>query len=293
MDFLADSGAFSAYTGGKVITIDEYADWCLKHADVINAAATMDVIGDPKATARNTDRLMARLDHRVPVMAVFHTGSPWEELHRICRDHRYVALGGAVYAGHRTQAMLRWCVKAHQIAREHDTRLHGFGLTKPPYPEILPWYSADSSYWTSASRTGSMSLWDGSRWHGFRVGTRSAAKHAKLIRSYGGDPARASRYGFGIISRNGPAARAEYRWLCEAPLVAWRRYERWIRAKRQPVGPPTGTTTTGTGFKLFQAVGSAGDIRMVCDVIGADDALHESDSEAEIERDVAASATQH
>lgn len=272
VDFLADSGAFSAYSTGKPITVEEYAEWLLAQAPVINAAATMDVIGDSRATARNTDRLLELVGDRVTVIAVFHAGSPWAEFERLCEQHRYIALGGAVYAGHRETAMLQWCARAHLVAREHDVRLHGFGLTKPPYPELLPWYSVDSAYWISANRTGTLSLWDGRRFVSFRVGRPSAARHARLIRAYGGNPARVASSGFGVVHKSGQPGRNEYHWLRAASLTSWRRYERYIRSRRDLVPPPLGDRpVVGTGLKIYQAVGSVRDIHQVVDVLSGED----------------------
>jgi hypothetical protein len=211
VDFLADSGAFSAFTSGAVVRLEDYAEWLLRHAAVINAAATLDVIGDPAATAANTDRLTERTAGRVPILPVFHVGSPWAELTRLCTEYPYVALGGAVGVNGRVEAMSAWLIAAHLIAADHDTRLHGFGLTRPPYPEQLPFYSVDSAYWGSASRTGSLSLWDGRRFVGLRVGTPVAARHGLLVRRYGGNPAQVCQPGFGVKSKSVSADWAEDR----------------------------------------------------------------------------------
>lgn len=264
-DFLADSGGFSAHNAGATVTVPDYAAWLRDHASVINAAAALDVIGDPAATARNTDELIRRVDGAVPIVPVFHVSSPWAELERLCREHPYVMLGGAVaVAGRgRVAAMLRWCVKAHQIARDHDTRLHGLGLTRPPYPEKLPWYSVDSSYWTSANRTGSMSLFDGARMVGFRLGTPKAAPHADLIRRYGGNPRRAVMPGFGLVREVGPSAREDRDWATRASVDSLLRYERWLRHRRPVVAPPRESRTHGDGIKVYLACTTLKDVALV------------------------------
>jgi hypothetical protein len=259
VDFFADSGGFSAFASGAVVRVEDYAAWLVRHASVINAAATLDVIGDPVASAVNTRRLIELTDGTVPIAPIFHVGSPWKVLEKLCAEHPYVGLGGGVAIGNRQEAMTRWMVRAHQIARDHNARFHGFGMTKPPYPELLPWYSVDSSYWTSASRTGSLSLWDGRQFQTFRVGGPTAAKHALLIRRYGGNPARAVRPGFGIVRETGPVARIDARWMGMASILSWRRYEESIRARRDVVPPPRAGRTTGDGIKVYLAVGNTGD----------------------------------
>lgn len=265
VDFLADSGAFSAHNSGAEVKLPEYAAWLRDNAPVINCAATLDVIGNPVATARNTDELIERVDGAVPILPVFHVGSPWPELERLCRQHPYVMLGGAVgLSGRgRTAAMLRWCVQAHKIARSHDVRLHGLGLTRPPYGEALPWYSIDSAYWVSGARTGTIALFDGSKLVKLRVGTERARPHAKLIRAYGGDPARVASPGFGVIRESGPIGRREREWLTDVGAMSWRRYEVWLRGQKRPVPPPRGGRVTGTGPKVYLAVGGRGDLHRV------------------------------
>jgi len=262
VDFLADSGAFSAHNSGAEVTVADYAAWLREHRTVINAAATLDVIGDPVGTARNTERLMSAVDGAVPILPVFHVSSPWRVLEQLCAAHPYVMLGGAVAVAkkERATAMLRWIVRAHQIAREHGTRLHGLGLTRPPYAESAPWYSVDSSYWTSASRTGTISLFDGRRLVNFRCGTPKAAPHARLIRSYGGNPRRAVTPGFGIVREVGPVARQDRDWMVRASIVSMRRYETWLQRRRPAVPPPTGSAVTGDGLKLYLAAGGKNDL---------------------------------
>jgi hypothetical protein len=270
VDFLADSGGFSAFTSGAVVRVGDYADWLLRHAAVINAAATLDVIGDPAATAANTARLIERTAGRVPILPVFHVGSPWAELTRLCAEHPYVALGGAVGVNGRVGAMSAWLVAAHRIAADHDTRLHGFGLTRPPYPEQLPFYSVDSAYWGSASRTGHLSLWDGHRFVGLRVGTPAAGRHGLLVRRYGGNPARISRTGFGIVGKSGPGGSAEARWMQAASVRSMWRYQEHIRHRRGLVPAPRGGRTSGNGLKIYLAAGSAGDLPKIAEAVRAD-----------------------
>jgi hypothetical protein len=273
VDFLADSGAFSAFTSGAVVRLEDYADWLLTHAAVIDAAATLDVIGDPAATAANTARLIERTGGRVPILPVFHVGSPWAELRRLCAEYPYVALGGAVGVNGRVPQMTAWLVAAHRIAADHDTRLHGFGLTRPPYPEQLPFYSVDSVYWRSASRTGHLSLWDGRRFVGLRVGTPAAGRHGLLVRRYGGDPARIGRAGFGVIGKSGALGAAEARWMQAASVRSMWRYQEHIRRRRGPIPAPRGGRTGGNGLKIYLAACAAGELTEIAHAVHTETAV--------------------
>lgn len=266
VDFFADSGAFSAASIGAQITVPDYAAWLRDHADVINAAATLDVIGDHRATARNTGQLLERVGDLVQIVPAFHVNTPWPELHAICADgHPYVALGGAVGYHQRTDALMRWCIRAHRVARDHDTRLHGFGLTRPPYPVRLPWYSVDSAYWESAARTGGLSLWDGRRMVGCRVGTRTVLRRSDVIRSYGGDPALMSRPGFGRVGVVGHRGRIDREWLSAASVRSLLRYRDHVRRVRGPVGPPRSGPTSGDGLKVYLAATSRRAFEQIAD----------------------------
>lgn len=263
VDFFADSGAFSAANTGDAINLRDYTAWLADHAPLINFAAGLDVIGDAAATRRNTAALEDAIGDRVVILPTFHVGSKWAELERMCAAHRFVALGGAVAFIHRERAMLAWLTKCHRIGREHGTVFHGFGLTRPPVPSSLPWYSVDSSYWTSAQRTGGLSLFDtrSEQFVKFRVGTGRAAQHAAIIRSYGMDPTRATLHGFGRVGLRGAAGKAEWEWLGAASAESWRRYADWWRRRRPPVPAPP--RVRGDGPKVYLASGCSDLTRLI------------------------------
>jgi hypothetical protein len=252
VDFFADSGAFSAAGAGETISVKQYATWLGLHAPHINFAAGLDVIGDYRQSRANTEALEDAVGDAVVIVPTFHANSPWHELERLCASHRFVALGGAVPYGARERAMLAWLVKAHKIAREHGTVLHGFGLTRPPYPHALPWYSVDSSYWSAAARTGTLALFDQrrQRFTRIRVGTTAAAKHGALVRSYGADPAWVAQHNFARVKLRGDAGREEYRWLVAVSAEAWLRYADWLAAGRTVPAPPG---VKGDGTKVYLA----------------------------------------
>lgn len=89
-----DSGAFSAFTCGVIIDIDDYIDFLKRNEKYIATYATLDVIGDYKGTARNTEYMESKGLHPLPT---FHAGSPYEELERLVDKYEggYIALGGA------------------------------------------------------------------------------------------------------------------------------------------------------------------------------------------------------
>jgi hypothetical protein len=252
VDLFADSGAFSAFTSGAEVKLADYVAWLREHADVVNFAAALDVIGDPHATRRNADAMRTALGDRVTVVPAFHVGSPWPMLEELCRDFPFIAIGGAVAHNQNEAGLMPFLVRAHRIMRDHGIVAHGFGLTKPPYPTALPWFSVDSSYWTSAGRTGTVALWDGRQFVKFRVGRPDVAKHAALIRAYGGDPRTAATKGFGLAREVGDRAARDRNWMGDAVALSYWRFGDWIAARRT-VPAPAGVR--GDGPKLYLAAG--------------------------------------
>lgn len=248
LQIMADSGAFTAHTTGRTISLDRYAEWLEAWYPLLAVAAPLDVIGDPVATTRNVELLRERLDRKVTVLGAFHCGSPPAELRRQCEGGRYVGLGGAVGLTGRREAMMRFLVWAHRVARDCGAVLHGFGITVPAFVTPLPWMSVDSSYWTSAARTGTLALFDHltGTWRTVRMGSRKALAPtvAPLIRRYGGNPTRCAAPGFGQVGVRGDRGRAEREWLTTTAVRSWLRYGRWWRQHTPAVtGPgPAGPT---------------------------------------------------
>jgi hypothetical protein len=272
IDVFADSGAFSALNAGALIRVKDYAAWLVEHRRVINFAAALDVIGDPDATARNLAELEAAVGGMVTIVPTFHVGSPWRYLDDIMSSHKLIALGGAVGVNGRAKALMPWLVRCHRAMRDAGVVAHGFGLTRPPYPETLPWYSVDSSYWGSAGRTGSLGLWD-RRTRQFvkmRVGRPIGRDARRIVRDYGLDPAEVATTGFGVVGMRGPQGAVDRRAMNLASVRSLKRYAEHVGRLRSV--PPPGRVR-GDGTKVYLAAGSATDFRLLAttttDPIGA------------------------
>ncbi len=146
-ELFMDSGAFGVFTGKARITLDSYSDY-LRHigTSAVSCYASLDVIGDWRATARNYDRMVADGFSPIPT---FHKGSPWHELERIASSGvSRIALGGM--AGKTTsQTVLGLGVyldQAWSIIRKHwPVKVHAFGVVGQEILERYPFYSADST----------------------------------------------------------------------------------------------------------------------------------------------------
>ncbi len=240
-----DSGAYSALMLGQRIDVGEYADWLHTHVHDFCVYASLDVIGDYRGSMANLRALEARGLRPLPV---WHAGEPIEVLRELCEEYRYVAIGGIV---NRTLGpMLAHTVRWFQIAREHGTALHGFGMTQWEMIATFPWYSVDSSAAGSGYRYGTVRMFDpeGARWCTVPLYSRTAwGRYGHLVRRFGLDPEV-------FIDRD------RYRRVYAVVLAAlsWREAEQHLRKRFGPVAlshrnhPPHVSVTT-PGLHLYCA----------------------------------------
>lgn len=218
----ADSGAYSAASQGVPVGVDEYAEWLHRWKHYFATYANLDVIRDPIASQRN-QKILER-EGLAPI-PVFHTGSDFSHLDDLAEIYPYIALGGMV--GQSRNACLKWSATCMKRTAHRGTRFHGFGMTSKEVIESLPWYSVDSSSWVAGAKFGRMMIFDGRRWHQAKVGNpREIAAVAKIIRSYGFDPAQFSQ------NARYKATQGHINISIIAAL-SWQRYEKVLQARNK------------------------------------------------------------
>lgn len=157
VELFLDSGAYSAWSQGKEININEYIDFIKKHEDVITVYANLDVIGNPEATWKNQ---MIMEDAGLHPLPVFHYGEDIMWLKRMLkRKYEYMSLGGMVPIS--TPDLIHWLddLFLNYICDESGmplVKIHGFGLTSLRLMLRYPWYSVDSTSWVVTGRMGSI-----------------------------------------------------------------------------------------------------------------------------------------
>lgn len=226
---IADSGAFTAYTLGDVITPHAYAAWLNEHRDLFDYAITLDVLGDPEASWRShratEDAYGGRL---VPVV---HYGEPVSEIERyVAQGHQLIALGGLAIVGRRNAgSRMRWLLAAFRYAAANGVRYHGLGIGAPVLVEDLPWWSVDTTSWLNV-RFGRTHLFDPTRPRVMVKVSRSTRDayqpaNARLLRDTGIDPR--------LLAD-------DFHWTHSAAVSAWsyRRLEAWCRQRWAAYGPP-------------------------------------------------------
>lgn len=154
-DLFLDSGAFTAFTKGTTIDIDEYVDFVKKNKHLIKVFANLDVIGDWKATKKNQEYIESR---GVTPLATFHFMSPLSELEVMLNKYDYIALGGLVpYAKQRKKLQL-WLDSCFNVILKHHkatgklVKVHGFGVNAYWAWLRYPFYSVDATSWQASGR---------------------------------------------------------------------------------------------------------------------------------------------
>lgn len=156
VDLFLDSGAFSAWTQGVTIDIQQYIDFIKVNEYAISFYANLDVIGDPEGTLANQRTMEAAGLTPVPV---YHYGEPERYLRDYVRDYQYIAIGGMV--GKPNKALQQWLDPLwanHLVDGEGMPlcKVHGFGMTSLRLMLRYPWWSVDSTSWVVTGRLGSI-----------------------------------------------------------------------------------------------------------------------------------------
>jgi hypothetical protein len=176
-----DSGAFSAFTLGVTLNVDDYCRYIWNNWDIIRfegdvmMASVLDGIGDADATWKNQKAMEARGCKPLPC---FHAGEPEHYLEEYVRNYEYITLGGMV--GSSTQQLAKWLDRMwDKYLSEPGTgrprcKVHGFGITSRQLMTDYPWHSCDSSSWIQTAAFGAIEMPK----HGpFAVSEKSPARH--------------------------------------------------------------------------------------------------------------------
>lgn len=236
VDIFVDSGAFSAATSGGTIDPRQYIEWVQKWQHRITVASAPDVIGDPVATERDT-QLMLDAKLTTQVLPVYHVGEPWEVLVKMAKAHPYIALGGMVPYAKNSKFLKAWIAKAFTFI-PRTTRVHGFGMTNWNVMQMFPWYSVDSSSWTSGVRYGQFQLFERGKMIDVDMRNRALLlKQGDLLRRYG-------LTARGTVSRGDSFDRDA---IIRANLLSWSAAEDWMNRNEQEKGIGQGPRKTQGG----------------------------------------------
>jgi len=157
-----DSGAFSAYTLGVEIKVEDYCGYIEKNnvivdqIDGVTLASVLDGIGDPLLTYQNQKKMES---FGITPLPCFHAGEDERYLEYYIDNYSYITLGGMV--GSSSKALIMWL---DRIWTKHLTftdgtpklKVHAFGITSLEIMKRYPWYSVDSSSWVQFASFGNI-----------------------------------------------------------------------------------------------------------------------------------------
>jgi len=176
-----DSGAFSAWTKGKEIDVDEYIEFINTYKDYLTICASVDSIPGKARTsyvASNEDVIIAavktwknflymrsKMEDVNKLLYTFHVGEPWEFLIDALnyQDDKgkidYIALGGMV--GKNKDVLKEFLDEAYYLINTSpnpNVKVHAFGMTRLDFLDNYPFTSADSTSWLQTANFGSIAI---------------------------------------------------------------------------------------------------------------------------------------
>jgi hypothetical protein len=166
-----DSGAYTAFTKGIEIDIDEYIGYLNSVSKNAYVFASLDKIPE-KCTSKdcmdaaqesweNYLYMLQRLNEPEKLLPVFHINEPSIFLEKILEtkfDGKYpsiLGLGGI--AKKPRNERIQWLDEVFYIIRKSKNpyiNVHGFGMTSLKLLQMYPFYSADSTSWIMTTANG-------------------------------------------------------------------------------------------------------------------------------------------
>lgn len=154
---MLDSGAFSAFTQGKVIRLGEYMAMCRRLQPHLFSYIMLDVLEDKEATKKNLDVFLKKGLTPMPVWTMDGNLRDLEWMKPRCNGQMCIA-GGAL-------SPITWTGPRLKIGREmlgEETFIHALGFTSI-HASSCPIDSVDSSSYKGAGRFGQVSTYSPER----------------------------------------------------------------------------------------------------------------------------------
>jgi hypothetical protein len=185
VNWLLDSGAFTAWKSGKPIALDDYCRFLDQLPVIPWRHFTLDVVNNPAATTRNYETMLKRGYQPIPV---FTKGQDFSVLDGYYQNSDLVGCGGlAEKYGARAERYL-----VNVIDYIAGRPVHLLGYTYLPWLKRFRPYSCDSSSWLQSRRFGRVNIYLGCGRMGFirrcQIETRPPQREMDAIRAYGFNP---------------------------------------------------------------------------------------------------------
>lgn len=165
-----DSGAYTAFTLGKKIDIEEYISYINSITDNLTCFAQVDFIPGnleeskkaPQLSWENYLYMRTKVKEPDKLIPIYHQSEHWDWLLNMLsyKDEngepiKYIGFGALVGAS--TVQRNNFFNKAFSIIAQSDNpnvKVHAMGMTSLPLLEMFPFYSADSTGWIMTGASG-------------------------------------------------------------------------------------------------------------------------------------------
>ena len=162
---MLDSGAYSAWSRGQPIDLDQYIAYIHTNAEHLDYYVALDVIPGSFGTrptpaqveesaAASWNNLLYMQAHGLSPIPVFHMHEHFKWLRKMI-DHGCDYIGISPANDCTTHQKRMWLDKVFDFICDADgwpcIKTHAFGMTALPLLTRYPWYSADSVTWITFS----------------------------------------------------------------------------------------------------------------------------------------------
>lgn len=149
-DFFLDSGAFSAFTQGAKIDIDDYCDFIKQNNP--DVYCVLDEIGNFEVTKQRQVHMEAKGLTPIPTV---HFGASKREIKYWMDGYEYIAIGGLVPHAKFRKRLFNWCDFVFSQVKYHwPKKIHAFGMGAKAFLMRYPCYSSDSTSWQRLAKYG-------------------------------------------------------------------------------------------------------------------------------------------
>lgn len=162
--FILDSGAFSMLNakGGKesfLENLDNYIEDYIKFIKFWNIKNFIELDIDPLVGYSKVLEIREKIEKEVgrKSVPVWHVSRGTEEWEKMIKGYEYVAIGGIVTKEIKKKDYKKIFLPMLKMARDEKCDVHGLGFTGKQINDF-PFFSCDSSSWSSIKRFGSMPI---------------------------------------------------------------------------------------------------------------------------------------
>jgi hypothetical protein len=175
-NLIIDSGAFSVWSNGGTVDIDEYANFCKELKELLDPRINMYVVNldvlpgkfgqrptkeeREAAPIKGWENMLYLESKGLKVIHVFHQHESFEWLNKLMKHSDYIGVSPA-----NDCSMLekeRWMNQVYHILDVKNSKIktHGFAVTSHKQLKAYPLFSCDSSSWTAPARFGRIPIFN-------------------------------------------------------------------------------------------------------------------------------------